>query len=108
MLENFDPSTIEDPALRQLVQTLMNQLEELHAKIRAQAEAIQRLRDENNRLKGEQAKPEFKPNKETTPNRGSAGLGCAPCIIISKVSCLLHRATHPSEPFKVTQGPRDG
>jgi Transposase IS66 family len=63
MLDGFDPSTIPDPALRQVVQTLMNQLEELHAKLRAQAEEIQRLRDENNRLKGEQGKPDIKPNK---------------------------------------------
>jgi hypothetical protein len=63
MLENFDPSTIQNPALRQVVQTLMNQLEALYAKVQAQAEEIQRLRDENNRLKGEQGKPDIKPNK---------------------------------------------
>lgn len=63
MLDGFDPSTIPDPALRQLVQALMNQLEELHAKVRAQADEIQRLRDQNNRLKGEQGKPDIKPNK---------------------------------------------
>jgi hypothetical protein len=63
MLDGFDPSTIPDPALRQLVQALMNQLEALHAKVRAQADEIQRLRDENNRLKGEQGKPDIKPNK---------------------------------------------
>src|SRR3712207_3448958 len=63
MLDGFDPSTIPDPALRQLVQALMNQLEELHAKVRAQADEIGRLRYENNRLKGEQAKPDIRPNK---------------------------------------------
>jgi hypothetical protein len=63
MLENFDPSTIPDPALRQLVHALMNQLEVLQAKVQAQAEEIQRLRDENNRLKGEQGKPDIKSNK---------------------------------------------
>ena len=41
----------------------MNQLEELHAKVRAQADEIQRLRDENNHLKGEQGKPDIKPSK---------------------------------------------
>jgi hypothetical protein len=45
MLDGFDPSTIPDPVLRQLVQTLMNQLEALYAKVQAQAEEIQRLRD---------------------------------------------------------------
>ena len=63
MLDGCDPSTIPDPALRQLVQALMNQLEELYAKVQAQADEIQRLRDENNHLKGEQGKPDIKPNK---------------------------------------------
>ncbi len=63
MLNGFDPSTIPDPALRAVVQALMNQLEALHAKVRAQADEIQRLRDENNRLKGEQGKPDIKPNQ---------------------------------------------
>lgn len=63
MLDGFDPSTIQDPALRQVVQALMNHLEQLAAKVRAQADEIQRLRDENNRLKGEQGKPDIKPNK---------------------------------------------
>ena len=63
MLDGFDPSTIPDAALRQVVQALMNQLEELHAKVQAQAEEIQRLRDENNHLKGQQGKPDIKPNK---------------------------------------------
>ncbi|MDQ5850691.1 MAG: hypothetical protein M3380_01210, partial [Chloroflexota bacterium] len=62
MLDGFDPSAIPDPALRQVVQTLMNQLEALHAKVQVQAAEIQRLRDENNRLKGEQGKPIIKPN----------------------------------------------
>jgi transposase IS66 family protein len=63
MLDGFDPSTIQDPALRQVVQSLMNQLEALYAKVQAQAAEIQRLRDENNHLKGEQGKPDIKPNK---------------------------------------------
>ena len=63
MLENFDPNTIEDEALRQVVIDLMNLVEKLHAKVQEQAEEIQRLRDENNRLKGEQGKPKIKANK---------------------------------------------
>src|SRR5947209_11923206 len=63
MLENFDPNTIEDEALRQVVLHLMNLVEHLHAKVQEQAEEIQRLRDENNRLKGEQGKPKIKANK---------------------------------------------
>ena len=61
MPESIDPSTIQDVALRQLVQSLMNQVEELAAKVRGQADEIQRLRDENNRLKGQQGKPDIKP-----------------------------------------------
>ena len=63
MLENFDPNTIEDEAVRQVVLYLMNLVENLHAKVQEQAEEIQRLRDENNRLKGEQGKPKIKANK---------------------------------------------
>lgn len=64
MLDNFDPNSIPDPVLRQTVQFLMNQVEELSAKVKSQAEEIQRLRDENNRLKGEQGKPKIKPDLE--------------------------------------------
>jgi len=63
MLENFDPTTIADEAVRQIVLYLMNRVENLEAKVQEQAEDIQRLRDENNRLKGEQGKPSIKPNK---------------------------------------------
>lgn len=63
MVEGFDPSTIEDEGLRQMVISLMNLVESLSAKVAEQAEEIQRLRDENNRLKGEQGKPKVKANK---------------------------------------------
>ena len=63
MLEDFDPNTIEDEGLRQVVMYLLNLVETLHAKVQEQAEDIQRLRDENNRLKGEQGKPNIKANK---------------------------------------------
>jgi len=66
MLEEFDPTTIEDEDLRQVFLALMNLVETLHAKVQEQAEEIQRLRDENNRLKGEQGKPKIKPNKAAT------------------------------------------
>ena len=66
MLEDFDPSTIEDEGLRQIVMYLMNMVENLSAKVAEQAEEIQRLRDENNRLKGEQGKPNIRPNKPKT------------------------------------------
>jgi hypothetical protein len=66
MLEEFDPSSIEDEGLRQVFLALMNLVETLHTQVQEQAEEIQRLRDENNRLKGEQGKPKIKPNKAAT------------------------------------------
>ncbi len=66
MLEQFDPNSIEEESLRQVFLTLMNLVETLSAKVREQAEEIQRLRDEVNRLKGEQGKPKIKGNKAST------------------------------------------
>src|SRR6266849_5166951 len=66
MLEGFDRSTIEDEVLRQVVISLMNLVENLQAKLAERDEEIQGLRDENNRLKGEQGKPKIKANKPTT------------------------------------------
>src|SRR5438876_5817115 len=63
MREDFDPATIEDEGLRQVFISLMNLVEDLTVKVAEQAEEIQRLRDENNRLKGEQGKPNIKANK---------------------------------------------
>jgi hypothetical protein len=67
MLEGFDPNTIADEAVRQVVLYLMNVVEEQQTQIQEQAEEIQRLRDENNRLKGEQGKPKIKANKPAPP-----------------------------------------
>ena len=62
MLENFDPNTIADESVRQVVFYLMNLVEKLSAKVQEQAEEIERLGEENNRLKGEQGKPKIKAN----------------------------------------------
>ena len=70
MVEDFDPTMIEDEGLRQVFITLMNLVESLSTKAAEQAEEIQRLRDENNRLKGEQGKPKIKANKPA-PNLSS-------------------------------------
>jgi len=67
MLENVDLSNIQDENARQLIVRLLNLIEALSADNRdAQAE-IQRLRDENNRLKGEQGKPQIKANTPKPP-----------------------------------------
>jgi hypothetical protein len=70
MVEDFDPQTIEDDRLRQVFTTLMNLVETLSAKVAEQAQEIQRLRDEINRLKGEQGKPNIRANK-TSPDLSS-------------------------------------
>src|SRR2546425_7119620 len=62
MVEDVDPTTIEDEGLRHVVISLMNLVEHLSAKGAEQAEEIQRLRDENNRLKGEQSQPKILPH----------------------------------------------
>ena len=66
MLEEFDPTSIEDESLRQIFISLLNLVENLQAKVAEQATEIQRLRDENNRLKGEQGKPRILANKPRT------------------------------------------
>jgi hypothetical protein len=67
MLKDIDLSSIQDENARQLISRLLNLVEALSADLRdAQAE-IQRLRDENNRLKGEQGKPKIKANTPKPP-----------------------------------------
>jgi hypothetical protein len=67
MLEKIDLSGIQEENARQLIVRLLNLIEDLSADLRdAQAET-QRLRDENNRLKGEQGKPNIKANKPKPP-----------------------------------------
>jgi hypothetical protein len=63
MVEQIDPSTIEDEGLRQEVQDLMNLVETQDSQLAEKDEEIQRLRDEISRLKGEQGKPKIKANK---------------------------------------------
>src|SRR5207302_8742853 len=71
MLEDFDPTTIEEESLRQVVISLMNLVEQLSTKVQEQAEEIQRLRDENHRLKGEQGKPNIKANTKANASLSS-------------------------------------
>lgn len=64
MLQQLDPNTIKDEEARRIVAELLNLVEQLQADNCGLREEIQRLRDENNRLKGEQGKPQFKPKPE--------------------------------------------
>jgi hypothetical protein len=61
--QELDPSTIEDEDLRQKFVDLMNVVAKQQSTIAEQAAEMQRLRDEINRLKGEQGKPKIAANK---------------------------------------------
>jgi len=62
MLEELDLNQIQDKNARELIGRLLNLVEKLSADLRDAQVEIQRLRDENNRLKGEQGKPKVKGN----------------------------------------------
>src|SRR5260370_28750324 len=63
MIEEVDPTSIEEEGVRQVVIKLMNVVDKQNGIIAEQAAEIQRLRDEINRLKGEQGKPKIRGNK---------------------------------------------
>lgn len=62
MLDDIDLNDIQEENARHLVIRLLNLIEELSADLRDAQVEIQRLRDEVNRLKGEQGKPPIKAN----------------------------------------------
>ena len=66
ILKSIEPSLeqIEDQSTKEAVYVLLNLVETSVAEINRLREDIQKLRDENNRLKGEQGKPDIKPNKK--------------------------------------------
>ena len=59
---DLDPGRIADAGLRGQVMALLNLVETVRAELGEAKAENQRLRDENNRLKGEQGKPDVKPN----------------------------------------------
>jgi len=63
LLQTFDPTEIADKQLRQTVEALLNQIEHLNCVVKDLKDENQKLRDEINRLKGEQGKPQIKANK---------------------------------------------
>jgi len=67
MLEDLALSSIADERARKLVQQLLNVLEDVMADLRAAQAENQRLRDEINRLKGEQGAPAIKANTPQPP-----------------------------------------
>lgn len=71
MLENIDLSVILEDKTRELVKRLLNFIEQLSRRLRETQAENQRLRDEVNRLKGEQGKPAVKGNVETPKDHSS-------------------------------------
>jgi hypothetical protein len=67
MFEDLDLSSLADERARQLVQQLLNVLEDVMADLRAAQAENQRLRDELNRLKGEQGAPAIKASTPQPP-----------------------------------------
>src|SRR4028118_1083699 len=61
MLDELDLTSLPDERTRTLVVGLLNLIENLSSDLRTAQAEIQRLRDETNRLKGEQGKPLIKP-----------------------------------------------
>jgi hypothetical protein len=65
MLTDFDPNQIQDlEDARKVIVLLLNLVEEVKQENDQLRETIQQLRDEINRLKGEQGKPDIKPDKK--------------------------------------------
>src|SRR4030066_2145095 len=67
MFDKLDLNAIQDENTRELIGQLMNLVEKLSADLRDAQVENQRLRDENNRLKGEQGKPKIKGNTSKPP-----------------------------------------
>ena len=66
-----DVNKIADPALRATMSQLLNIIEFFAAENQALKEEVQRLRDENNRLKGEQGKPDIRKQTKTNEDVSS-------------------------------------
>lgn len=67
MLEHLDLNAIQDENARELIIRLLNLIEKLTADLRDAQADIQRLRDEVNRLKGEQGQPKIKAKTPKPP-----------------------------------------
>ena len=66
MFEDLDLNAIQEENARELIKRLLNLIEQMVADLRTAQAENQRLRDENNRLKGEQGKPKIKANTAKT------------------------------------------
>ena len=64
LLQTIDTQDIADKSMRQTVEILLNLIEQQQLEIKELRQENQKLRDEINRLKGEQGKPDIKGNKK--------------------------------------------
>jgi len=71
VLDDLDLSGITDPEARRIVGVLLNVIEAQVAEIGAVRAENQRLRDEVNRLKGEQGAPTILPSKRAATDHAS-------------------------------------
>lgn len=107
MLEEIDPTTIQDEATRALVVKLLNLLENALYEVQTLKEEVQRLRDENNRLKGEKGQADLKPanknyssrNRPTRPpKKGESKGGKKARLVITRTEKLsLDRQNLPPD-----------
>ena len=72
LLSRIDPKGIADESTRRTVEILLNVIERLSQRVQVVELENQQLRDENNRLKGEQGKPDIKANKKKGFNNQSS------------------------------------
>ena len=70
ILENIDVNFDQvDEKVKETILTLFNMIEALAKENAELRQQLQHLRDENNRLKGEQGKPAIKPNKDISSEK---------------------------------------
>lgn len=109
-LPDLDPASIADERVRAAFVALLNLVETLSAELREARAEIQRLRDETNRLKGEQGKPHVKPNaprpaaadqsserERHTPKPWSKGRKIAQLTVDREEVCTVDPATLPPD-----------
>jgi regulator of replication initiation timing len=78
MQSHINPQQVQDVAgTRQAIVHLLYLVEELKQEILSQHAEIQALRDEINRLKGEDGKPDIKANKKQKKDHSSVGFSLA-------------------------------
>jgi len=107
MLEEIDPSTIEDPTLRQQFIKVLDALEAALARISGLEKENQRLKDDNNQLKGGSPKPQLlakkgnyaRPKKKADPKKKTRARASkqAKLVVTRTEELLLAKAALPKD-----------